>query len=81
MKIGVIDGIDGADGAPDEARLERLSHAEAQGYAAVWVDVRPDLSASAGRSLFAAAQIAENSADARFPFLIIAVLLRIPLPM
>jgi alkanesulfonate monooxygenase SsuD/methylene tetrahydromethanopterin reductase-like flavin-dependent oxidoreductase (luciferase family) len=73
MKIGVIDGIDGADGAPDEARLQRLSHAEAQGYAAVWVDVRPDLPASAGRSLFAAAQIAENTHSVR-------VGLRSPLP-
>ena len=73
MKIGVIDGIDGADGAPDEARLQRLSHAEAQGYAAVWVDVRPGLPASAGRSLFAAAQIAESTHSVR-------VGLRSPLP-
>ena len=65
MKIGVIDGIDGIDGAGDETRLERLSRAEAQGYAAVWVSVRPGLAASAGRSLFAAAQIAERTDSVR----------------
>ncbi|MDG2333309.1 MAG: LLM class flavin-dependent oxidoreductase [Myxococcota bacterium] len=70
MKIGVIGEIEGAG---DEARLDRLAAAETQGYAAVWLDVAPGVEASAGRSLFGLARIAESSRSARIG-------LRAPLP-
>jgi alkanesulfonate monooxygenase SsuD/methylene tetrahydromethanopterin reductase-like flavin-dependent oxidoreductase (luciferase family) len=70
MKIGVIGEIEGAG---DEARLDRLAAAEAQGFAAVWLDVRPGVEPSAGRSLFGLARIAESSPSVRIG-------LRAPLP-
>ena len=79
MKIGVIDVLaggdagDGTDEAGDEARLDRLARAEAQGYAAVWVGVRSGQWASAGRSLFAVAALAQRTRSLR-------VGLRSPLP-
>ncbi len=82
MKIGVIDvlagggggdGAEEAEGAGDEARLDRLAQAETQGYAAVWVSVREGQWASAGRSLFAVAVLAQRTRSVR-------VGLRSPLP-
>ncbi len=70
MQIGIIEEIEGPG---DEARLDRLAAAETQGYAAAWVDVRPGVPASAGRSLFALARLAESSRTLRLG-------LRAPLP-
>jgi hypothetical protein len=79
VKIGVIDVVAegargaGANEAEVEARLDRLAQAEAQGYAAVWVGVRAGQWASAGRSLFAVAALAQRTRSLR-------VGLRSPLP-
>jgi alkanesulfonate monooxygenase SsuD/methylene tetrahydromethanopterin reductase-like flavin-dependent oxidoreductase (luciferase family) len=62
MKFGVIGEVEAAG---DPARLDRLAGAEAQGYQAVWIAVREGVPASAGRSLFAAARIAERTRSVR----------------
>ncbi len=62
MKFGVIGEWEAAAGP---ARLERLAEAETQGYQAVWIAVREGVTATAGRTLFAATYLAERTRTVR----------------
>ena len=63
LKLGVI----GSVGVEEDRRetLSRLTRAEAQGYEAVWVSGTAPNGGAAGRSLFAAAHLAEQTQQVR----------------
>ena len=61
MKFGVMGRV-GREGEGDvHATLSRLAHAESQGFDAVWVAAEDPKGGDAGRSLFAAVQLAERT--------------------
>ena len=63
MKFGVMGRVGDEEKGNAEASLARLAGAEAQGFDAVWVAAEDVAGGAAGRSLFAAAQLAEQTQE------------------
>jgi alkanesulfonate monooxygenase SsuD/methylene tetrahydromethanopterin reductase-like flavin-dependent oxidoreductase (luciferase family) len=63
VKFGVVGRLGDEEKGNAEASLARLAGAEAQGFDAVWVAAEDVAGGAAGRSLFAAAQLAERTQE------------------
>lgn len=63
MKFGVMARVGDEETGNALANLERLVAAEAQGFDALWVAAEDAAAGAAGRSLFAAAQLAERTQE------------------
>ena len=61
MKIGLMGRVGDEEGGNVQITLARLARAESQGFDAVWVAADDALGGDAGRSLFAAVQLAERT--------------------
>lgn len=61
MKFGVMGRVAAEEGRNAGATLDRLAHAESQGFDAVWIAAEDPEGGAAGRSLFAAAGLAERT--------------------
>ena len=65
MKFGVIGRVQPEDQRSTQATLARLARAESQGFEAAWIAANDAGGGAAGRSLFAAATLAERTERVR----------------